>query len=368
MSVQPFLEDFGPRFLYYQIRQIQDVPAADSHIVDVALLDMHHGWPNLGRDSLVRALGEICLDLQPLLETAGMKMRVLSYDVRRSGVVPETPGRRFALYVGTGGPGHIDPHRNDGVSDGTQGIREDPAWEAPAFRLFDAIAAHDEAALLGVCHSFGVLCRWSGAAHPVLRSAGKGGKSSGLVESILTEDALCHPWFSRFSAKLPDQRRFSSLDSRLYDLIPSLHGLPHGRVPVSYEVNASTGMAGDALTMIEFARDRGGAMPRILALNHHPEIRDRNRQRRVLESMFARGEVARDWYEERSRTLDQAFSTPESERDVALTSHFTLLAPLRFHLYRQVRQRADKLGVDTALHEDSVLRDPSGLMDRNHNC
>ena len=142
------------------------------------------------------------------------------------------------------------PHRNDGVSDGTQGILEDPIWEESTFRLFDAIAADDEAALLGVCHTFGVLCRWSGAAHPVLRSPEKGGKSSGLVKSILTEDALRHPWFSRFSAKLPHRCRFSSLDSRLFDLIPSSRCLPHGLVPVSYEVNASTRLEGDALTMM----------------------------------------------------------------------------------------------------------------------
>ena len=54
-------------------------------------------------------------------------------------MIPEAPGGRFAVYVGTGGPGHIDPHQNDGARRGQRrASREDPAWEAPLFALFDA--------------------------------------------------------------------------------------------------------------------------------------------------------------------------------------------------------------------------------------
>ena len=69
-------------------------------------------------------------------------MRVLSYDVRRTLQIPQSPNGRFQLYVGTGGPGHLDPRLNDGVREESQGIAESPAWEAPLFRLFDDIAAH----------------------------------------------------------------------------------------------------------------------------------------------------------------------------------------------------------------------------------
>ena len=89
---------------------------------------------------------------EPFLEQAGLAARVLSYDVRSRGMIPEPPGDRLRLYIGTGGPGHIDPRRNDGASEGTQGIVEDPSWEAPLFRLFDAVRADETAALLAVCH------------------------------------------------------------------------------------------------------------------------------------------------------------------------------------------------------------------------
>src|SRR5438067_1910781 len=80
----------------------------------------------------------------------GAKVRVLSYDVRRSIQIPQSPNGRFQLYLGTGGPGHLDPRFNDGVREESQGIAETSAWEAPLFRLFDEIVAHPSAALFGV--------------------------------------------------------------------------------------------------------------------------------------------------------------------------------------------------------------------------
>jgi hypothetical protein len=38
-----------------------------------------------------------------------------------------------------------------------------------------------------------------------------------------------------------------------------------------------------------------------------------------------------------------------------VTSDYTLLGPLRFHLYRQVRRRAEALGLATGVHEDQVV-------------
>ena len=58
--------------------------------------------------------------------------------VKRGMPIVEDVLAGFAAHVG----------RNDGVSPGTQGIREDPSWEAPAFRLFDAIHGAPDAALL----------------------------------------------------------------------------------------------------------------------------------------------------------------------------------------------------------------------------
>ena len=94
------------------------------------------------------------------------------------------------LYVGTGGPGHLDPRLNDGAEAGSQGIKEDPAWEPRLFELFDAIRADDEAALFAVCHTFGVMCRWLGVADAVLRGPEKGGKSSGSLVRVSPRSGL----------------------------------------------------------------------------------------------------------------------------------------------------------------------------------
>ena len=347
----------GPVFSRARIEGPADVPPADAGAVDVAVLDMNHGWPNLGHDSLVHAVQEAACDLAPALQAAGLRVRVLSYDVRRSGGVPEDPGGRFGLYLGTGGPGHLDPRKNDGESEGTQGIREDPSWERPLFELFDAIQADAEASLLGVCHSFGLLCRWSAAAEPRLRGPQQGGKSSGVLENVLTPEAQDHPWFGRFARELPDGRRLRVVDSRLFDLVAPDSRLPDGIVPIGRETLGVGGPPGEAITMLEFARDRDGVMPRVFGVNHHPEIVDRSRQFMLLRRKLKQGEVTQDWYAERAEILTRTYPDENSEQRLHLTSDYTLLGPLRFHLARQLRLRAARLGRVLDVHEDRVLEE-----------
>ncbi|HYK88689.1 MAG TPA: hypothetical protein VE398_07960 [Acidobacteriota bacterium] len=361
-------EDRGRVFSRWRILKPADVPALDDRVIDVAVLDMNKGWPNLGHDLIVRAVGEVAQDLGPLLEAGGLLIRVLSYDVRASLMIPEAPGRRHQVYLGTGGPGHIDPHLNDGVTPGTQGICEDASWEAPLFRLFDGIRAQEQAALLAVCHTYGVLCRWAGAARPALRGQEKGGKRAGVSRNVLTEDGCRHPWFSRFAAQLSDGRHFSVLDNRLYDLIRENGAtLPAGVTAIAYESAGPDREVSDAITMLEFAPDSAGIMPRMFAVNHHPEVRDRKGQIRILRQKLSRGEVSMDWYDERVRTLREGFSSPDVEGSLQLTSQYTFLAPLRFHLYRQVRLRAASLGRKVDLHEDQALRPPVGMQDKKSN-
>ncbi len=333
-----------PVFQVVRVQRVADVPAPEPNLVDIAVLDMHHGWPNLGHDAIVQAMQNALCDHAGPLRTAGIGFRVVSYDLRRGDqVIPEPPGGRHALYVGTGGPGHLDPRMNDGLSEGSQGIREDPAWEPRLFTLFDAIRASESAVLLSVCHTFGVMCRWLGAADAVLRGPEKGGKSAGVVENILTDDALAHPWFSRFAEALPDRRRLFALDNRLYDLVPR-GPLPAGVTAISYEALGKGGPAGGALTMMEVARDEAGVMPRILGVNHHPEIVNRSRLLVTLERQFERGDVTREWYEERRKTLTEPVADAWGDRLIHLTSSYTFMAPLRFHLYKQARLRGDALG------------------------
>jgi hypothetical protein len=342
-------------FGYARVEAPGDVPPADPRVVDVAILDMNHGWPNLGHDSIVHAVQDAACDLGPKLRANGLSVRAISYDVRRRHMIPEPPGGRFALYVGTGGPGHIDPSRNDGQAPGTQGVVEDPGWEPRLFALFDRVRAAPPSALVAVCHTFGVMCRWSGVAQPVLRGPDKGGKSAGILENVLTPEAQAHPWFGRFAEDLPDRRRLSILDHRLYDLVPEPRPLPPGVVAIGYETRGVGGPPGDALTMLEFARDPGGEVPRMFAVNHHPEIVDLDRQMLVLLRKRERGEVTTEWFEERRAVLEATHDDPARDRRLHLTSDYTLLGPLRFHLYREIRRRAESLGLSVDVHEDEIL-------------
>ena len=311
------------------------VPAADStpgpdpRLIDVALLDMHHGWPNVGHDSLVHAVLEAAEEARALLREAELKVRVISFDVRRRIALPE--GGRFSIYLGSGGPGDLDPRHNDGVSLFSQGIRETDAWEAPLFRLFDAILARPDAALIAVCHSFGLLCRWAGVARPVLRQQ----KSSGVPVNLLSDSAMRHPWFSQFAARLPDGRHFRVIDNRLFDLIADD---TRGAQCLAFENGSSA-----ALTMVELARDGDGIMPRMLGMNHHPEIIDRDHVLTVLEEKRAHHDVTESWVQERVTTMRDLLQG-ETDRQSRLTSEYTLLAPLRHHVRRAIAERLEKNG------------------------
>lgn len=298
------------------------VPPPDPKRIDVAVLDMNHSWPNVGHNSLVHAVLKAAKPFQQQLVATGRKVRVISFDVRRRMQIPSAPNGQFRLYVGTGGPGHLDPRQNDGTKPWSQGIHETPEWEAPLFRLFDEIAEHHTAALLAVCHSFGLVCRWSGIARPELRAQ----KSSGMPVNTLTAEAQSHPWFSKFAEKLADRRHFRVIDNRLFDLMPerTLSGLP-----LSYESEDQR-----VLTMFELARGSDG-MPRIFGANHHPEIIDREHILAVLEEKRFHGEVTEQWYRERADTMTNLLEG-ENERQSRLTSEFTLLGPLRHHIGRLV--------------------------------
>ncbi len=336
---------------YHRVERPQDELPPDSRSIDVAVLDMNHGWHNLGHDAIVLHFHTMAERLRSALAGADLRMRVFSYDVRRSLVIPK-PGR-FPLLVGTGGPGHINPHMNDGESESSQGIAEDPSWEAPLFELFESILEDESTAFIAICHTYGVLCRWAGIAEPVLRKEDKGGKSAGVVPNVLTSDAKKHPFYLRLSQCLPDNKSLRVTDNRLFDLVEDSSNHRNGYLRLGYESDEN-GVRGSALTMVEFARDREGVMPRVLGVNHHPEVVGRNYIRSVLDKKWQRGEVTREWHQDRVKTLEKHFSG-EYDQQIRITSTFTFLAPTEFHLQRIVRERRESLGFEGALDENMVL-------------
>jgi hypothetical protein len=283
-----------------------DVPTRDPAAIDVAILDMNHGYANVGHDAIVAIVRDAALGLDTELARRGRRIRVLSYDVRGALAVPEHDGRH-RLFLGTGGPGHLDPRQNT-LDDGTRTIREDPAWEPKLWELFAAIASDESTALYAVCHTFGLLCRWSGVADAKLRGPEKGGAMSGVGTNVLTSEALEHPWFAPLVRSLVPPDRVPVLDSRYYDLVPPARDAAprdatSGLRPIAIaHEEARDGAPGDALTMLELARDPGG-VPRIFGVNSHPEIGSPERVEELLARLLALGTIDETVHAQRSAVL-----------------------------------------------------------------
>ena len=80
-------------FVYQRVHTREDAPAPEAGTVDVAVLDMNHGWPNLGHAAVVRSLRQVVCDLRGTLADADLRVRVSSYDVRRGSGPPAVADR-----------------------------------------------------------------------------------------------------------------------------------------------------------------------------------------------------------------------------------------------------------------------------------
>lgn len=328
-------------FVYVRPQSAAEIPGPSREFVDVAVLDMNHAHHNAGHDSIVGLVRRLASDLAPSLESDGLKVRLTSYDVRRLSLLPPLHDGP-SLILGTGGPGHLDPrlNRRDAVDEGE--ILESPEWESPLFDFFDAVDRHDSAMFYAVCHSFGLLCRWSGIAQPTVRGEAKGGPSIGIVDNVLTPQALEHPWFARLASHLPDGKHLPVVDSRHYDLIPTRTRFPRGIVPVAFETQAG-GEAGEALTMVEFARKPNGT-PRIFAVNHHPEIPNAAELSELLERKLREGEVSQDWYASRAALVERLQRDDHSEPARLLAAGYSFTFLVRDGLKDLIEDRRQRRG------------------------
>ncbi|MGZ6970944.1 MAG: hypothetical protein ACXVID_04710, partial [Thermoanaerobaculia bacterium] len=80
---------------YVRVDAPGDEPPPEPGTLDVAVLDMHHGYPNLGHHSIVETVLNIAHQERQEREGA-LAVRVISYDVRGRGAVPSRPASRFA--------------------------------------------------------------------------------------------------------------------------------------------------------------------------------------------------------------------------------------------------------------------------------
>jgi hypothetical protein len=82
---------------------------------------------------------------------------------------------------------------------------------------------------------------------------------------------------------------------------------------------------------------------------------DSDRQKLIAESLLGRGEVTQAWYEERMNVLSLGKRDPVIAQQLAITTGFTLVWPLRFHLLRDLRLRSERLNRTFEMHEDSII-------------
>jgi hypothetical protein len=245
---------------------------------------------------------------------------------------------------------------NDGSDPRAQGVVEDPAWEAPLFRLFDAITeTRGRGAPVRLPH-VRVMCRWLARRGPGRARAGKRRKSEGVLDNLSPERRASTRCFGVRSADRPEGRLRVPRQ-------PALRPDPDGRCATATCVMATEtlgvdGPAGNAMTMMEVARDSFGRMPRVFGVNHHPEIIDRSNLMGMLKIKLARGEVTKEWYDLRMSTLAGALrrraQRPPAARTVGF--HFLGAAALprdarrpRFAARARTRLRAPRSEIDRAL-------------------
>ena len=133
---------------YVRVTEAADLPPAHPRVIDVPVLDMNHGWPNLGHDSIVHAVHGRGLrpPRRSFVEVGLTRPRAL---VRRA-AHRHDPGGAAAATPSTSAPAGpaTSIRRRTTAARAARASARTPSWEPPLFELFDAIRAHEDAALV----------------------------------------------------------------------------------------------------------------------------------------------------------------------------------------------------------------------------
>ena len=179
-----------PTFAFARVERGGALPPVDETAIDLALLDMHHGWPNLGHDAIAYGIQNIVCDLTPALRDGRA--------ARAGAVVRRAPRASDSRASGTAAP-DLRRHRRPGPSRSAAerrrvarlaGHRRGPGLGGAAVR---AVRRHPRRRRRGAAGGVSHLRRdVPVAGHRRCRAARaeKGGKSSGIVDNVLTDAAL----------------------------------------------------------------------------------------------------------------------------------------------------------------------------------
>ena len=243
-------------------------------------------------------------------------------------MIPEAPGGRFAVYLGTGGPGHIDPHHNDGVTEGSQGIQRGPVLGAArSSRCSTRIRAQRRGgAARGVPQLRRdvplVGRRAAGAA-----LGGEGRQERGHPrERAHRRRPHATPGSRSSRTSCPTTGGCASSTTGCSTSSPS-RPCPRGAdCRIGYETRGRRrARRGEALTMIEFARDAGGR--HAARLRGQPPSRDRGPLAADADPRARSGSAARsteEWFEDRARVLTETY--PDDATRPAPAPHLGLHA------------------------------------------
>ncbi|HTS02517.1 MAG TPA: hypothetical protein VMN04_08335, partial [Thermoanaerobaculia bacterium] len=78
----------GLSLAYVRVTTPAEEPPPEPGVVDFAVLDMHHGYANLGHASIVESLLNYAHDERVRRNGNAPGVRVLSYDVRAGHAIP----------------------------------------------------------------------------------------------------------------------------------------------------------------------------------------------------------------------------------------------------------------------------------------